>query len=40
MIVGYVHDSTTTWKVWDPKFNMTKKPICRDYHRRKCMWRC
>ena len=40
MIIGYANDSTTTWKLWDPEFNSTKKPICWDYHRRKCMWRC
>ena len=23
-MVGYVHDSTTTWKVWDPEFNTVR----------------
>ena len=24
MMVGYVHDSTTIWKVWDPEFNVVR----------------
>ena len=23
-MVGYVHDSTTTWKVWNPEFNAVR----------------
>jgi hypothetical protein len=24
MMVGYVHDSTTTWRIWDPEFKTTR----------------
>ena len=24
MMVSYIHDSTTTWKVWDPEFNVIR----------------
>ena len=24
MMVGYVYNSTTTWKVWDPEFNAVR----------------
>jgi hypothetical protein len=24
MIVGYIHDSTTTWSIWDPDFKTTR----------------